>query len=408
MKRPIAISLSPNTQNSDILASLSILFSPWKVIDGDSVRLLEQWFHQFFDASFAVSFVSGRGALYAILKSLGIGEGDEILLQSFTCVAVPNSVIATGAVPIYVDINNSLTINIKELEKKITQKTKAIIVQHTFGIPADINRIMEIAKKHKIKVIEDCAHSLGIEYLGKKLGSFGDAAFFSFGRDKCFSSVFGGVALTNNETLGKKLQIFQKQQGNIPFFWTIQQLLHPISFFFILPLYNFFSLGKVILVILQSFNLLSFPVTKEEKSAKMSKNLLKRMPNGLAYLAFLQLGKIKNYNKRRKDISKVYLSALDKSEFKIPCQKQLAFLRFPIFSEKRDKIIFSLKRKGIYVGKWYSEVIDPKGVDFEKIYYRAGSCPNAEFLAKRIINLPTYPLMTTKDAKNITEIINNA
>lgn len=105
--------------------------------------LLEQWFRQYFSVSSAISFVSGRGALFIILQALGVNKDDEVIIQSFTCAVVPNAIIARGAKPIYVDINLSLTMDPDKLEKEIT-KTKAIIVQHTFGIPSDIEKLSQL------------------------------------------------------------------------------------------------------------------------------------------------------------------------------------------------------------------------------------------------------------------------
>src|SRR5581483_4013141 len=113
--------------------------------------------------------------------------------QAFTCVAVPNSVLWTGAKAIYADIDETGNLDPKDLEKKITKKTKAVIIQHTFGIAANMDAIQKVLKGKKIILIEDCAHALGASYKGKKLGTFGEFAFFSFGRDKVISSVFGGM-----------------------------------------------------------------------------------------------------------------------------------------------------------------------------------------------------------------------
>src|SRR5258708_38627216 len=117
MKRPIALSLSPNTQTDDILRAVKMLFCPWKYVTGSAISSLEQWFRQYFDVSYAVSFASGRGALYAILKGLGIEEGDEVILQAFTCVAVPNAVLWAGAKPVYIDVTDSLTLDTNKLEQ---------------------------------------------------------------------------------------------------------------------------------------------------------------------------------------------------------------------------------------------------------------------------------------------------
>ena len=132
-----------------------------------------------------------------MIKSFDITYGDEVIVQAFTCLAVPEVVIWCGAKPVYLDIDESLNLDIRLLEKSISSKTRIIIVQHTFGIPAKIDMIKKIAQKHNIILIEDCAHSLGAKYNSQKIGTFGDAAFFSFGRDKVISSVFGGLAFIN-------------------------------------------------------------------------------------------------------------------------------------------------------------------------------------------------------------------
>jgi dTDP-4-amino-4,6-dideoxygalactose transaminase len=150
-------------------------------------------------------FFKGRVALYAILKAMGIKRGDEIILPGFTCVVVP-TIIYLGAKPVYVDID-PLTYNIDpdKIEEKITDKTKVILVQHTFGIPADMGRIAEFAKKYNLYVIEDSCHALGSRYKGREVGSFGDAAFFSSQWSKPVTTGLGGWAVINNEQVQKNM-----------------------------------------------------------------------------------------------------------------------------------------------------------------------------------------------------------
>lgn len=406
MKRPIAISLSPNVQKNDIFSALKMLLMFWKFFQCDYIKQLERWFRSYFKVSYAISFASGRGALYTILKALDISKNDEVLMQAFTCVAVSGPILALKAKPVYVDINNSLTMDPVDLEKKITKKSKVIIVQHTFGIPADLDKIIKIAKEHNLTVVEDCAHLLGTIYKNKKIGLYGIASFFSFGRDKAFSSVFGGMVITNNKDLGTKIRIFQKRQNFPSFFWTFQQLLHPIAFSFILPTYNLLSIGKIILVVLQKIKLLSFPVIKEEKQGKLPLIFVKKLPNALCFLTINQLKKIEEYNLMRRKIASIYLQKIMKENVIFPYEKSLPFLRFPVIVNNRDKIFNSFKKKGIYIGKWYSEIIDPIGVNFEKINYKKGVCPKAEEIAGKIINLPTYPTMKTEDAEKIVQMFN--
>lgn len=404
MIRPIAISLSPNLEKKDILLSLELILSPHKFFWGDSIKLLELWFRRFFNVSFAISFTSARGALYVILKTKKIGIGDEVLLQAFTCVAVPNAVLATGANPIYVDISNDLNMSFEDFSRKITKKTKAIIVQHTFGIPADMDKIISLAKKNNIFVIEDCAHIIGGKISGKKIGTFGDASIFSFGRDKAFSSVFGGIAITNNKILGNEIRKFQRQQEYPTFFWIFQQLFHPIAFLIILPLYNCFSIGRILLFILQKFSLLSFPVLASEKKGKTSPIFTKKLPNALACLILNQLQRLDIFNSRREEFTSFYSNNL-LGKFQLPYKGKMPLLRYPLIVNERDKFIDIGKDKNIFLGKWYSEVIDPKGVNFSDIHYEKGSCPNAESISKKIINLPTYPTMSLEDVKKVTDLV---
>lgn len=400
MKRPIAIGLSPNLFFSDVLLAIKLLFSPWSYFQTSCISQLEQWFRHYFSRSYAVSFVSGRGALYAALKVLRIHEGDEVIIQAFTCVAVPNAIIFSGAKPIYADCTDGLGIDSRDVERKITKKTKAIIVQHTFGIPAELEKISTLAKKNKLFLIEDCAHTVGGEFEKKKLGTFSDIAIFSFGRDKAFSSVFGGMAITNSETYGKKLRALQKDLGSAPFFFVVQQLLHPIFSSVILPLYDIWFLGKVLLVLLQKLHLVSFPVSNEEKHGKTTSLFAKKMPNQLACLAYEQLRHLSRYNAKRKEAVSYYLSHLNLSYGKI-VDEDAPLLRFPLLVKKRDTFVHALRKKHIYLGMWYSNVIDPIGVNFHAISYTPGSCLKAEALAKEIVNLPTYPTLTRSEQDRV-------
>src|SRR5260221_86983 len=173
---------------------------------------LEKWFEKYFGVKKAVGFNSGRGALYAVCKALTITDGDEIIVQAFTCAAVVQAILTTGARIVYADCGSDFTLSLESVKKSITLKTKAIIVQHTFGIPADMNELLDLAKKYKIFLIEDSAHSIGSMYNGKKIGTFGVASIFSFGRDKAFSCVSGGIAMTNDTKVAAALEKFQKHK----------------------------------------------------------------------------------------------------------------------------------------------------------------------------------------------------
>ncbi len=406
--KPIAISLSPNTELSDFWQAVKTFFQPWTWTEGKEINKVEKWFCEYFQSNDAVSFNSGRSALFALLKTFGVGEGDEVIIQAFTCVAVADPVIWVGAHPKYVDIDNTLNINPKLLEQCITDKTKAIIVQHTFGIPADIQTIKKITQKHQIILIEDCAHGIGASINNKKIGTFGDAAFFSFGRDKIISSVFGGIAMINSKfkIQNSKLREMQNKLSYPKISWIIQQLLHPITFTLILPFYNLY-IGKIILIILQKFKLLSFPVEMSEKYGGKPNQYPQKYPNALAQLLLLQLAKLEKYNLKRKKIAEYYhdkLQYLNKITLP-PGNNDAVYLRYNLFSTDAKKLISFFRKDHIILGNWYSNIIDPRGVDYAKVGYKPGSCLRAEEAARLSVNLPTYIRLSQIDLDRIVKYI---
>ncbi len=142
----------------------------------------------------AYAFWKGRVALYAILKALGVGPGDEVLMPGYTCVMNVNPVKYLGAKPVYVDVE-PLTYNIAadSLSARITPRAKVIIAQHTYGYPCDMDAVTKTARRHRLPVIEDCCLALGATYKGRKVGTFGAAAYFSFQWNKPYTSRLGGT-----------------------------------------------------------------------------------------------------------------------------------------------------------------------------------------------------------------------
>lgn len=399
MRRPIAISLSPNAEIDDIMLALKTIFMPWKWNDNQEVKKFESDFAKVIGNDNVLAVNSGRSAEYLILKAMGIKSGDEVIIQAFSCVAVPNSILWLGATPVYVDIDDSYNMDVDDLKKKITKMTKAVIIQHTFGIPADIEKIRGVVEKEGLYLIEDCAHSLGVKINNKYVGTFGDAAFFSFGRDKIISSVFGGMAITSNNELFEKMRKIRANLNLNGKFWTFQQLFHPIAFSFILPTYNS-GIGKLILFLFLKLRLLSKPVYREEMYSKEVDIFPAKMSGALAILARNQLHKLNKFNQHRKHISDLYISELGTTNLKIVRNNNAIWLRFPISHPKAYDLFRYLKSKKILVGKWYKDVLEP-GINMSDFHYKKGSCPKAEYYAKHTINLPTYPLLSVRETNLI-------
>ncbi len=409
----IFTNLAPNTQGDDAWLALRLLFVPWKHKRGPAAEELEKAIARRTSATYAISFESGRTSLLAILAAAGIKAGDEVLLQAYTCVAVPDPVLWAGATPIYVDCDDSLTMSPADLEKKITPRAKALIIQHTFGMPANIDVLLEIARKHNLFVIEDCAHALGALYgsagspqANKPVGSFGDAAFFSFGRDKTISSVFGGMATTNDTELAQKIRTIQESYPLPAFWWVKQQLQHPVLMWLGKKTYTFG--GKIIIGLSKALRATSRAVYPVEKIGGKPRFAGKQFANALALLALHQLEKLDRFNEHRKKIATIYereLSSLSINYQLSTANSQPIWLRYTIWTEKAAMIKIAAAKRGILLGDWYDAPIAPRGVSYEKIGYKLGSCPNAERISSQTLNLPTDIHVTEEDAKRIAAIV---
>ncbi len=405
INRPISIGLAPNLEFDDVILALRVVMQPWKWRDGNALGEIRKWFASRFATPHVFTFNSGRSAEFTILQALGIGPGDEVLLQAFTCVAVPNSVLWTGAKPVYVDIDEALNIDPVDIEEKITKKTKAIIVQHTFGIPGQMDKLVTLAKKHNLFLIEDCAHSLGATYKEKEVGSFGDAAFFSFGRDKVVSSVFGGVAIVKNAAIAEKFSTSYQKLSYPPVWWICQQLLHPILFSLILPLYQS-GIGKIILIIAQKLHLLSFPVYQEEKKGNKPSLFPTRLPNALGELVLHQLAKLERFNAHRQKCAAYFRKHLKNTQMVIPEVPGSIYLRFPIVNKNAEIILQEAKKQGIVLGNWYHEYIAPQGVDMKAVYFDPTTVPHAIAAAQHMVNLPTYPTLSQMQVDKVIALVN--
>ncbi len=170
----------------------------------------EKKFAEYNGAKFCISTTNGTSALHTAIASLGIGPGDEVICPSYSFIASSFAILQAGAIPVFADTGTDHVIDPKEIEKVITERTKGIVVVHLYGIVADMDPIMEIAKKYNLYVIEDCAQAIGGEYKGKKVGTIGDVGCFSFCQSKHFTTGGeGGAIITNNEDLAWECRSFR-------------------------------------------------------------------------------------------------------------------------------------------------------------------------------------------------------
>lgn len=330
---------------------------------GKWVEKFEQDFAKFTNTDFAIAASNGTTALYLSLLALGVGKGNEVITTPFTFIASTNAILYTGAKPSFVDIDpNTFNINANLVEEKITSKTRAILPVHLFGLPSDMDKILKIAKKYNLFIIEDAAQAHGAKIGNQITGSFGDVAAFSFYSTKNMTTGEGGMVTTNNEAVAKKIKMLRN---------------HGMK-----KRYHHEMLG---------FNF--------------------RMTNIQAAIGIHQLKKLDEFNKRRLKnaniLSKGLLSIKDIQTPYIPPGFTHVFHQYTILvkegAKKRDKLAEYLDSNGVGTMIYYP-IPTYKQKSMQKIY-PALKLTNTEHAANSVISLPIHPLVTKRELGKMVRLI---
>ncbi|MGB2664713.1 MAG: DegT/DnrJ/EryC1/StrS family aminotransferase [Candidatus Acidiferrum sp.] len=203
MKIPLS---SPDITQAEIDAVVAVLRSG-RLSLGEKLEEFEAAFAGYNGVPHAAAVSSGTTALHLAIRALGIGEGDEVILPSFTFIAAANALRYERASPVFIDIDpNTLNLDPSRIERAITPRTRAILVVHTFGVPAEMNPVLEIARRRGLLVIEDACEALGAESGGKKTGTFGDAGVFGFYPNKQITTAEGGMVITENADIAARIR----------------------------------------------------------------------------------------------------------------------------------------------------------------------------------------------------------
>lgn len=208
MKIPLS---APDITEAEIEAVTAVLRTA-RLSLGPQLEAFEQAMAQYIGVPHAVGVSSGTAGLHLAIRALNIGEGDEVIVPSFTFIAAANAVRYERATPVFVDIEPAtLNLDPAKLEAAITPRTRAILAVHTFGIPADMRAILSIAERHRLLVIEDACEAIGAELDGQRVGGFGDAAVFAFYPNKQITTGEGGMVATRHEALAKRMRALRNQ-----------------------------------------------------------------------------------------------------------------------------------------------------------------------------------------------------
>ena len=340
--------------------ALEVLRSGWYVL-GKEVSLFEKEFAQYIGTSYCVSLASGLDALWIAFRILGIGKGDEVIVQGNTYIASVMGITINEATPVFVEPDEYYNIDESKIEEKITEKTKAILVVHLYGQASNMEDIVRIAKKYKLRLVEDCAQSHGATFKGKMTGSFGDIGCFSFYPSKNLGA-FGdaGAIVTNDPKVEELIRTFR-----------------------------------------------NYGSEKRYYNKMIGTN--SRLDEIQAGLLRVKLSHINELQEERTKICNCYLEKIKNNQIELPQIREGAthvWHQFVIRCKDRDMLLNYLKDKGI--GTIIHYPIPPHLAEaYSKLGYTKGMFPITENYADTVLSLPLYIGMTEEEQTYIIKCLNN-
>ncbi len=375
----------PRFTDEEVALVLEVLRSGrLSALVGTKVREFEREFARYIGVKHAVATFNGTTALHTMLASVGVGPGDEVITTPFTFGSTATSILHRNAVPVFADIElDTFNLDPASVEERISERTKAILAVHLAGHPAEMDELRRIAREHGLRLLEDCAQAIGSEYRGVKVGSIGDAAIFSFYQSKNITTGEGGMLTTNDDEVAEYARLF----------------------------INHGQTGRY------QYSLLGYNY---------------RMTELQAALGLGELRRVEELNRRRAEIARIYSEELEGVEgLGLPRARPYVKHTWHIYEVlldlerlrvDRDHFVRALRAENVLVLVAYPQVVyltplfqemvgHGKGCPWtcrfygREISYRRGLAPRAEYVASRVITLPTFATMSDEDALDIVKAI---
>jgi len=339
--------------------ALDVLRSGWYIL-GKEVSSFEEEYAAYTGSKYCVGLASGLDALCLAFRVLGIGQGDEVIVQGNTYIASVMGITINGATPVFVEPNKYFNINTEEIEAKITKKTKAILVVHLYGQASKMDDIVDLCKEYKLKLVEDCAQSHGACYQGQMTGTFGDIGCFSFYPSKNIGA-FGdaGAIITNSEQIAADMKIYRNYGSEKRYY------------------------NKVI--------------GTNSRLDEMQAGLLR-----------IRLKYADDLMREKQEIARKYLEAIHNSLIELPCIQDGAthiYHQFVIRCHRRDELMAYLNDREI--GTIVHYPIPPHLAEaYQYLGYREGAFPITEQCAKEVLSIPMYNGLMEEEQSRVIQALN--
>ena len=380
---------SMTLDEDDVAAARAALRARAAWGDLSVVARYEEAFARWNGSGHAFAFLSGRAALSACLHALDLRAGDEVVLPGFTCVVVANAVRFAGLAPVYADIElETFGLDAAAVERAIGPRTRAIVLHHLFGLVSrDYEALLALARRHGLRVIEDCAHATGAEHEGRRVGTRGDLAFYSTEQSKVLNTIQGGVAVADDPRLAERLRA-ARDAAPLPDADTVERQLRTVLLAHA-QCKDPARWWRGDLAELRWGRYRDDSTTAEEIAGRRPAHYGRRMPAPIAALGLVQLAKVDAYNARRRAAAARWDAWCDAQGYarpRVAAGSRPVFLRYPVLVEPERKRDLSWARRtlGLTPGVWFVSHLHPAPG-------AVPGCPNADAAVARCINLPTLP-----------------
>lgn len=363
-------------------------------IEGDATKHLENQLAKYLNVKHVITCANGTDSLRIALQAAGVTNGDEVITTSFSFFATAEAIAQVGAIPVFADINpDTFNIDINSIKQKITNKTKAILPVHIFGLPADMDEINELANELNISVIEDACQAIGADYKGRKTGSLGTVGCFSFYPTKNLGAMGdGGMITTNNDNIAKVCRslkshaagrngaeaysyLYNKKIDELEHMKSSTNLLYdPCKY------YNYFIGGN------------------------------SRLDSMQAAILSVKLAYLDEYNNKRYHIARRYTEELKDTPLQLPqidyIDRKSCWHQYAVLCEAKDNFVSYMESNGIGVGTFYPVPLHLQKA-FSNLQYTEGSLPIAEATCKKSVCLPIFPELTNEEIDYIIMTVKN-
>ena len=355
----------------------------------------------------AIQTYRGRVALSKLLLAVGVNRGDSVAIQAYTCRAVTDALRAIDATPKFIDLDKTgVNLDPAQLATQLRSGVKAVVLQHTFGIPADLDEICRLCRSYGVALIEDCCHSLFSTYNGELIGTFGEGAFYSFEWGKPVVAGLGGLAIANSDNCLRALHKMMLQSAAPSLVREFKNLIQLIAFRTFFTPQRYWKIKRI-------FNSLSRHglVVGSYSSGSVAENPEYRLKISKITSLLINSGIVAHFNdlQRRRDLVDYYKHNLRASKFPAlttPHNAETVYLRYPILVQDKPALLAQAEEQGVEIAGWFSSPIHPfSPAQLSREGYQSEQCPNAEVRCAHLVSLPLHAGVTAKVCDQILKFL---